>query len=659
MKRRCLAAALLATVASAGPAASAPQLERLHATRGQEPAIVDRGGREVLLRGVNVNQLGDYYQANPKYPPTIPLREEELDRIAAFGFDHVRLLVHWSVLEPRRGVFDSAYLARVRQAVRWAKQRGLYVVLDMHQDAWGKHIATPPGEQCTPPLRPNVGWDGAPEWATLTDGLSTCRLELREASPAAAQAWQSFYADREGIQGELVRTWARLAREFAPEPAVAGYDLLNEPNPGFTLGVDGPVGLSLYYARAIAAIRAAERAAPGGFSHIVFFEPPGLWSSAAVYTIPPPSFTSDPNLVFAPHIYAGSITADGAVTGRDFVTPRDGHDAAAAAARTYGVTYWSGEWGWFGDPARDRAEIAEYARVEDERLVGGAWWQWKQACGDPHNISAPGGEPGSSSGNINRFACPSGRKLGTPAGTRQILARAYPRAAPGRLTTLQSDPESGRLRVAGRDGDAGGSCELLVWLPGERGAPLLAGRNVSGIRAARFAGGFLAMGCARGSYELRTTGFAPGARSCLSRRAPIGPRGVGRVRLGDTPARAARRTGIAPAATTPHSLRWCVKGSRARVVAVYAGRARRARLIATTAPGHRLRGVGAGTTERALLRRFPRARRLGRGLRRAGPRSRRRFRVRSGRVRSAVVSDLRLIRDRATIRRFLRRGSLR
>ena len=45
--------------------------------------IVDDQGRTVLLRGVNVNQLGDYFQVRPDIPPAIPLTRGDVERIAA------------------------------------------------------------------------------------------------------------------------------------------------------------------------------------------------------------------------------------------------------------------------------------------------------------------------------------------------------------------------------------------------------------------------------------------------------------------------------------------------------------------------------------------------------------------------------------------------
>ena len=56
--RAALALAALLTLLCAAAAQAAPP--RLTVERGEDAAIVDEQGREVLLRGLNVNQLGDY-----------------------------------------------------------------------------------------------------------------------------------------------------------------------------------------------------------------------------------------------------------------------------------------------------------------------------------------------------------------------------------------------------------------------------------------------------------------------------------------------------------------------------------------------------------------------------------------------------------------------
>jgi endoglycosylceramidase len=502
-----VAGALLApaAVGRARSLASSPSstLSPLHVVRGSSARIADAQQRQVLLRGVNTNQLGDYYQADPALPSTVPLTEGDFAQMAAVGFNSVRLIVHWSLLEPRRGVFDQAYLGRVEQAVGWAARHGLYVVLDMHQDAWGKYIATPPGATCPPGLQPAIGWDGAPKWATITDGLTTCREQLRELSPAVGQAFANFWIDREGIQTELVRTWAKLAQAFAANPAVAGYDLLNEPHPGLTPGVTDLGFLGRYYAAAINAIRAAERSVPHGFAHIAFAEPMDTWSAAPVGVSPAPGFSADPEVVFAPHLYAGSITADRSL-GVDLFTIPAEFDEAQREADRYQTTFWSGEWGWFGsDPAANAPAVAQYAAQEDAHLVGGAWWQWKQSCGDPHSIGTPGGHPPPQTDSLVRLACPSNAPVGIAEPFQRILGRAYPRAVPGTLVSLQSVPATGALHLVGLAGTVGGTFDLWVPAGGPTfGAPVVTGTNVSGIRVAAVPGGYRVTGSAHGAYQL-------------------------------------------------------------------------------------------------------------------------------------------------------------
>src|SRR5919109_3593429 len=70
----------------------------LHVASEGKPRIVDAGGRQVLLRGVNSNQLGDYYRVRRDLRPTIPLHERDFQGMAEMGFNVVRLVVSWSRL---------------------------------------------------------------------------------------------------------------------------------------------------------------------------------------------------------------------------------------------------------------------------------------------------------------------------------------------------------------------------------------------------------------------------------------------------------------------------------------------------------------------------------------------------------------------------------
>ena len=115
------AAATTSTAKAASAATASTALRALHAIRGTgahvDPRIVDDHGSEVLLRGVNVNSLGDYFQANASYPTTVPVTETDWAAMQADGFDVVRLLISWSTLEPTKGHISQGYLATIHDTV--------------------------------------------------------------------------------------------------------------------------------------------------------------------------------------------------------------------------------------------------------------------------------------------------------------------------------------------------------------------------------------------------------------------------------------------------------------------------------------------------------------------------------------------------------------
>ena len=473
-----IAVAALAGIASAHGDHESPELLALHVAHGKRTAIIDTAGREVTLRGVNLNSLGDYYQDDPDLPPVVPVLGADWDRMAALGFDVVRLLVSWSSLEPRPGHLDHAYLAQIKRAVHDAARRGIYSVIDMHQDAWGASIVSPRGVVCPAGRRPAIGWDGAPRWATITDVASTCTAGSREDSEAVLTAWDSFYADRAGIMGHLVRVWEELGETFAREPAVAGFDLLNEPNHGHR--ADFAARLGSYYARSIDAIRRGERE-HDGFSHPVFFE-------TTVYGVPVPvGFTSDRNIVFEGHNYGESIGN----------LPIEGvFDYFQSLATQYDAPLWIGEYGWFSDPPAQRPKLVRFAAKEDALLTAGdAWWQWRQACGDPHSIGHPGGVPDAVLVHFQRNGCPGDHNLGVVP-EWSCTWRAYPRAVPGRLR-VRSSACDGALELVG---STRRPSHAEAWYPGAV-RPRVTGTNIAAVEQQRVRGGWIVRFAASGTYS--------------------------------------------------------------------------------------------------------------------------------------------------------------
>src|SRR6476620_3536155 len=113
--RRLLVLVLgLAALAAAAPATAkpvVPKLPRLHAVDvpGSSGRLVDAYGRQVTLRGVNVNALAGYWKGT-RFRTTFPLAAKDPERMARIGWNSVRLLLSWSRVEPRPGVYSAAYL---------------------------------------------------------------------------------------------------------------------------------------------------------------------------------------------------------------------------------------------------------------------------------------------------------------------------------------------------------------------------------------------------------------------------------------------------------------------------------------------------------------------------------------------------------------------
>jgi hypothetical protein len=168
--------------------------------------------------------------------------------------------------------------------------------------------------------------------------------------------------------------------------------------------------------------------------------------------------------------------------------------------------------------------------------------------------------------------------------------------------------------------------------------------------------GFYAVRLKGGAASVLGGGGPDGGPTCLARRSPIGPRNIGRVRLGYTRARL-RQLPVQPVRITRRSFRYCVKRSSGRVAAVFS-RGGRVALVATSARVHGNRGVRPGSSAGALRRAYSRRRSVGHGIFRANGRSPRLIGVRNGKVRFFAVASRRLLRNRRALARHLRLAGL-
>jgi endoglycosylceramidase len=471
--RSLLAALLLLSAALSLPAcvpgvppapgsdASRFRLPALHAV--PDPVgggrIFDAKGREVLLRGVNVNAFVDYWAYAPNLFVAYPFTDEDADRMAQIGWNCVRLLISWSRVEPEPGVYDDAHLAQIEQAVLMLQRRGIYTVIDLHQDAWGPTLAARPGEGCPLGSDPAFGWDGAPGWATLDGGKPHCLAGgQRELGDAVIESFSAFWRNDPGPGGVGIRTryaqmLGHVAGYFAKHDAVAGYEVMNEPN-AIWLFPGHLKGLAALYAESIVEIRKAEAAA-GAPRRLVVFEPGITWADFGPGA--PPDFARDDQIVYAPHTYQGGISATP-------LGPEVFERARREAVAYGGPPIYTSEWGSGPERAADPNDdyFDRHQALQDEFRFGAALWTWHEACGDPHmaGTARAGGIP--TVWGFFDVDCRTNAIRGLRAPLLARMARPYLRAAPGPIGHMTTDPKTGVLEAAGTAAPALGSFIAFV-----------------------------------------------------------------------------------------------------------------------------------------------------------------------------------------------------
>lgn len=242
-------------------------------------AFRDAAGRHILLRGLNFGgdtklpsspdgrthlptDFADHRSVTFVGRPA-PLSEvdEHLARIAAWGFNCLRLLTTWEAVEHAGpGEYDEAYLDYYAELCRRAGRHGLRVFVDFHQDVWSRMS----------------GGDGAPGWTFEAAGLDFTRFHRTGAAllmqhnydpqiggrqesypvmswgsnysrPANGIMWTLFFAGstfapslkvgdasiERFLQDRYLGAMRAVAERIADLDNVLGFDTLNEPGKGY------------------------------------------------------------------------------------------------------------------------------------------------------------------------------------------------------------------------------------------------------------------------------------------------------------------------------------------------------------------------------------------------------------------------------------------
>jgi endoglycosylceramidase len=237
---------------------------------------VDAGGRSKLAPYVPFDYApGQYAQALGAY----------MDRAASWGIDAMRVPFTWAALEPTQGQNDADWMSRYQQLLDAAWSRGIWTVVDFHQDVYSEAFCGDGFPSWTVPPNAPAHQCPNPDWS------------FEYFQDAAVQAaFDAFWASGSPVQAQYLSAWDVMAARFKDQPGVVGFEPINEP----AWGTDSDImkfeatTLSAFYTAVLPHFRAI---AP---QTLLFVDPTGF-AGTAVST----GLTKPPGdgLVFAPHYY--------------------------------------------------------------------------------------------------------------------------------------------------------------------------------------------------------------------------------------------------------------------------------------------------------------------------------------------------------------------
>ncbi|WP_284699846.1 cellulase family glycosylhydrolase [Chitinolyticbacter albus] len=224
------------------------------------------------------------------------IKEQDFQKISEVGMNVVRLPLYWQDYMNLDGSWKynaqgQIDFASIEKAVEWARKHRLYVILDLHGA---------PGSQNGQDHSGKIG---------------------------SADLWKN-----ESYRQMTVNFWRELARRFAGNATVAGYDVLNEPSENFPSQASGPSVWNLYD-RVYDAIRAVDP------DHIIILE--GIWDWAA---IPHPNSYGWSNVIYEFHYYLWGNDNNSAAQA-SFVESKINQEQQYLG---YNVPHYVGEFNFFG-----------------------------------------------------------------------------------------------------------------------------------------------------------------------------------------------------------------------------------------------------------------------------------------------------------------------
>jgi endoglycosylceramidase len=311
----------------------------------------DALGRVVFLRGVAAGGRSKFAPYVPfDYPPGgyATALAAYMDHAASWGIDVMRVPFTWAALEPNQGTNDADWLSRYDQLLDAAWARGIWTVIDFHQDIYAE---------------PFCG-DGFPAWTIPYDAgppvhdCANWSIGYFQ-DQRVTSAFDRFWDAGTGVQAAYGSAWDVMIARYKDKPGVLGFEPINEPGWGsedesmFTATT-----LTAFYSTIVPHMRAA---AP---TSLVFIDPPGLDGTSVSTTLGKP--TGD-GIVFAPHYYP--VSTLNAQPATDLV-------AWQTIGQTWNVPVFLGEFGASNAGAGTAAFASSVFDALDTLSLSGTEWEY-------------------------------------------------------------------------------------------------------------------------------------------------------------------------------------------------------------------------------------------------------------------------------------------
>ena len=297
------------------------------------------------------------------------------------------------------------------------------------------------------------GGEGFPAWSLDTGGLPVKRYVFPLGytdSAALDAAYDNFWADRPGpggvgLQQRYAAAWRYVAKRFASNRWVLGYDLFNEPWPAHSTDAQ----LGAFYSRVITAIRSVDH------RHLIFYEP-NVFFDFGTPTRLPRFADADLGMSFHDYCLSSAATNTPACSRSEQLVISN----ALARSSSSGSALLLSEFG----ATDDLTDLSRVVTDADSHQI--SWIEWAYCgCDDPTGTIPPSIE-----GLVSNPGLP-GSGANVDGAKLAILAEPYPRLVSGTPLSYSFDLTSHNfaLRYATRSPSGqrfgAGSCTAVVVPP--------------------------------------------------------------------------------------------------------------------------------------------------------------------------------------------------